>query len=312
MPITIPLVESVILKTPAHEGAVGPCLVPDALRQDVFYVQHALGVDSISVSPWITALREDRDDLPHSDVAQLVESNSSSPVEGLAAFSTVTLGYGVLALASTNQLAAIELEYQIPRRQPSPAATLRLSKPDRSSLLLAQPLDFDKLLSSVHSARVDPKAALRKLPTPNQPIQSVSPEHLRVVGEIIAQLQNRLAAIRSASQAIEHRVNIQIREFQRQVELLKQSSATIKALKNDDTAERAEKILEKQDKLAERMDRVVAALSADYRPEIGEVEKRWFDELEKLRTRVYGGGGFGLSRTRGLTSQVEHVSTSLE
>jgi nucleoporin NUP82 len=286
--------------------------VPDALRQDVFYVQHALGVDSISVSPWITALREDRDDLPHSDVTQLVECNSSRPIEGLAAFSTVTLGYGLLALASTNQLAAVELEYQIPRRQPSPSTTLRSSEPDRSSLLLTQPLDFDRLLSSVRSARVDPKAALRKLPSPNQPVQSVSPEHLRVVGEIIAQLQNRLAAIRSASQAIEHRVDLQIREFQRQLELLKKSSATIKALKNDDTAERAEKMLEKQDKLAERMDLVVAALSADYRPEVGEVEKRWFDELEKLRTRVYGGGGFGLSRTRGLTSQVEQVSMSLE
>jgi nucleoporin NUP82 len=128
---------------------------------------------------------------------------------------------------------------------------------------------------------------------------------------MIAQLQNRLAAIRSASQAIEHRVDIQIREFQRQLELLKKSSATIKALKNDDTAERAEKMLEKQDKLAERMDRVVAALSADYRPEIGEVEKKWFDELEKLRTRIHGGGGFGLSRTRGLTSQVEQVSRDL-
>jgi nucleoporin NUP82 len=245
-----------------------------------------------------------------------LNSLSPRPFEGLTPFCNVFLGYGLLALTASNQLASVDLDFRLGHAVNGTDTIVQSSQaqsgPDRASLLLNQPFDYNKTLSSIRSTQASVKTTLKKVPMSSSPISIISPEHLRVIGEIIAQLQSRISAIRAASQAIEHRLDLQVQEFQRQLKLLKDCSGSINSLKSSSTLDSAEKLLETQDQLSARLDGILGALSAEHRPQITEAEKRWFGELEKLRSRVNGGGGFGLLRTRGLMNQARLVSLLLE
>lgn len=229
-------------------------------------------------------------------------------------FCNITLGYGLLALASSYQLAAVEMDFRVPDSGTdfvqSPAKSFKDSlteeKRDTQNLLLASPLDIDKLIASTQTSRdFEPRALIRKLPDYSKPIQRVSPDHLRVLGEIISQIHARTQAVRAASQAIENRLDLENQELQRQIRPVKECSSAIAELRKSQTKMRAQEMMEKQGKLGERLDKVLVAMSAEYRPQIGEVERKWFDELERLKARIRGAGAL---RGKGLAGRAHVVS----
>jgi nucleoporin NUP82 len=230
-------------------------------------------------------------------------------------FCNITLGYGLLALASSHQLAAIELDFRMTESATDQPASpeLSLKEPsaederDAYSLLLAKPVDFPQLISSIRQpGNYDPRDLIRKLPEYKKPLQTVSPDHLRVLGEITSQVQARTRAIRAASQAIENRIDLELQELQRQLKLLKDCSTRITQLRKSTTRERTERMLDTQGVLGERLDKVSVAMWEEYRPQIGEAERKWFDELDRLKSRVRGGGnqhGKGLAGREQLVGQ---------
>lgn len=125
---------------------------------------------------------------------------------------------------------------------------------------------------------------------------------------MIINLQTRIDAIRSASQAVERHLDLQVQEFQRQLQTLQKSSNQLEIVKEHNPIKRAEEMMKRQGELAGRMDKVLSGLTGMYRPPIGEVEKRWFKELEEVRVKVQGAKGFGINRGGGLKTQVEEVS----
>lgn len=75
--VVIPIVESVLASYPAGLEPEAfttnaPVFVADPIHMDVFYVQSAFSVDTVSVAPWIGKLLSGDGDLPPSDVAALV------------------------------------------------------------------------------------------------------------------------------------------------------------------------------------------------------------------------------------------------
>ena len=242
----------------------------------------------------------------------------SQPVIGIASFCNISLGYGLLALASSYQLAAVELDFRMadsaadspfsPTKEEQKAAISEAAEADAHSLLLAKPLDFEALVQSIlrPEQTYDPQALVRKLPTPTKPLQSTSPDLLRVLGEITSLVQGRAQAIRAASQAVENRLDLEVQEFRRQLKLLNDCSSRISDLRRSETRARAERLMESQTVLGERLDKVLVAMAAEYRPQIGEVERKWFDELERLRIRVKGGGS---QRGKALSSRTQVVSS---
>ena len=243
--------------------------------------------------------------------------NSAKPIVGVVTFCNMNLGYGLLAISSSHQVSAIELEYRMidsPNRTlMSPELTSRPSHEEdvreAQNLLLAERIDLDRLIASVRAAGNHSESGklTHKLPEHSRPIQTVSPDHLRVLGEITSQIQKQTQAVRAASQDIEHRLDLEIEEFQRQLRLLQECSHHIAEIKKSRTRGRAEKLAEAQAKLGQRMDRILAAMSAEYKPEIGELERKWFDELERLKGRIRGGGS---QRGRGLAGHVRLVGFS--
>lgn len=74
--IVVPIVESVLASYPSVDPEAlatnAPRFVSDPIHRDVFYVQSAFSVDTVSVAPWIGKLIGGSAELPPSDVAALV------------------------------------------------------------------------------------------------------------------------------------------------------------------------------------------------------------------------------------------------
>ncbi|WVQ84377.1 hypothetical protein IAT38_006529 [Cryptococcus sp. DSM 104549] len=307
-PIVIPIVESILLPFPRSDPSSIACNAPsfsrDSLYSDAIYVQHSFGVDSITVGGIVKAMHSDNDDeLPESEVQRLVESagSKSAPIVGLINFCNIVLGYGLVALASTYQVAYVELDMRLdPTSTPSPTnPTFKpTSSSDRDSQsLLLKPLEINQVIWSIREPKdFNPKAVLQKrVPGYTKPTATITSEHLAALGEVFNQFQKRIQSVCSASQTVEARLDLQVKELQRQVTTLMDSRKTVQTLQEsgEGTLARVEALIEKQEKIGKRLEGVLGNMALEYRPEIGEVEKRWFEELERLRVRVRGGVGIG-------------------
>lgn len=273
---TIPIVESILLPLPDYPESNAPSFFTDVLHQDSIYVQHSSGVDAICVKSWL-----DGDEDAQSEAVRLVESRH--PIIGGLTVCNITLGYGLLALASSHQMAGVELDFRVTTDSFQHMQPVVEDEADHSSLLLAKPVDFGKVVAL---PAFNPKSLARKLPESNRPIQTISPAHLRVIGEIISQIRQRVETIRSASLIIENRLDLQMQEYQRQIKLLKETRDKIDSLKSSGSRSRAETLLEGHGTLGARLDKAVVGLSGMKRSELSQGEKKWAEELERLKGRV--------------------------
>lgn len=212
----------------------------------------------------------------------------SKPVVGVVTFCNITLGYGILALAQSGQLAAVEMDVRVPDRGLTAPSESTPAPEPHSQSLLSKPFD-----ATLPAEPFNPKAAIRKVPDSHKPLEAITPAHLRALGDAASQVRARADAISSASARVEARLDLQVAEHARQLQLLRATARSVSSLGSaaEKNAERAEEVLAAQAGLGERLDAVLTALMAEHRPQIGEVERRWFDELERVRARVAGARG---------------------
>jgi nucleoporin NUP82 len=119
------------------------------------------------------------------------------------------------------------------------------------------------------------------------PIENITAAHLKLLGEVTTEIRKRTEAIRAASQKVENRLDLQVREYQRQIKLLKSTRGEMKGLSADDGSERVSAIAKKQRELGDRLDRVLSSAMASHKgPDVSESERKWFDELEKLHAQM--------------------------
>lgn len=295
-PPTMAILDSITLPLPTDDEdalrANFPVFVRDPLQSDVLYIQHSFGVDGLSIKPILESLRSDGDLAP-GQVTRLVQSGVSpiNSISGLQVVSNLTLGYALIALSSANQVAAVELDYRVANRvqptQENPNVKLEESS---KSLLAQQPFEYDTVISSLQIDTAGFKSKSQGI-SGGAPMETLSTVQLRSIAEMITSLQQRTRAIRKASQEVERRLDICVKEYDRQLTLLKDSTKKIDGLKDDKTVVRAQVLLDKQADLAERLDKVLGTLRAEHRPDLSEVERKWFAELDGMKRKVEGGLG---------------------
>jgi nucleoporin NUP82 len=307
------ILDSITLPLPTDDEdalrANFPVFVRDPLQPDVLYIQHSFGVDGLSTSPILESLRSDAD-LASAQVARLVQSGVSpiNSISGLQVVSKLTLGYALIALSSANQVAVVELDYRAASRVQPTQESLNNVKLEESSksLLSQQPLEYDAVISSLHIDTTGFKSKSRGI-SGGAPMETLSTVQLRSSAEMITSLQQRTRAIRKASQEVERRLDICVKEYERQLTLLKDSTKKIDGLKDDKTVVRAQVLLDKQAELAERLDKVLGTLRAEHRPDLSEVERKWFAELDGMKRKVEG--GLGSTGLRDRTAQVRLINS---
>jgi len=207
------------------------------------------------------------------------------PIVGALTFCNITFGYALLALASTYQLAAVELDFGVAPVASSPdVGQPQKSETVDTSLLVTRPLKLDPLLDSTRS--IDYRALARSVSS--APIDALSGDILRGLAQIITRIQSQIQSIRSASKIIENHLDLCAKEFHRQIRAVKQCRAGVEELREDQTSVKIRNMLERQERLAARLDTAVGVMSTEHQPQVGEVERKWFDELERLRYRIDG------------------------
>lgn len=176
------------------------------------------------------------------------------------------------------------MDFRVPDRATTPPVAPTKEEDNDAQSLLSKPFPVTALKT------VDASAAIRKLPDGRKTIEAIGPDHLRALATASTEIRARAESLRVASALVERRLDLQVAEYSRQLKLLREAAATTDDIRTraKSTAERAESMAAAQTTLVERLDSVLNAMLAEYRPQIGEVERKWFDELERVRQRVAG------------------------
>lgn len=224
---------------------------------------------------------------------KLIGRSQAQAIIGSAAFCNISLGYGILALTASQQLASSELDFRVneqtiaaiaPKNNDSSAQPYS----DDRSFLANQP-DISTLIDGTISYTKYTPPNIRANKDIRGPVENITAAHLKLLGEVTVDIRKRTEAIRAASQKVENRLDLQVREYQRQIKLLKSARGEMKGLSGDDGSERVTAIASKQRELGERLDRVLSSAMASHKgPDVSESERKWFDELERLHDKVGG------------------------
>lgn len=215
-------------------------------------------------------------------------------VIGSVSFCNIALGYGILALTSENQIASAELDFRSVDRLSSSLTGSRTleghADPTTDSRsLLSKPLDITALINSITSpSDYDPRGLVRARPDSRKPLNEINASQLKLLGDITSQIRRRTEAIRAASQTIENRLDLQVKEYQRQLKLLKSARYEMKdVISKEDSSDRIDRITRHQRRLADRLDKVVSTAMASHTgPDLSESERKYLRELEESRTQI--------------------------
>ncbi|GAA6015593.1 hypothetical protein JCM10207_008138 [Rhodosporidiobolus poonsookiae] len=259
------------------------------------------------------------------------EQQGPLPVVGLQVVNDVYLGYSLLLLTSSLQLVAIELSLRIdpsssgltlPASSSLPASTGLNDSPAYVSLL-DTPFSVPALLARPRAGGVSALPRLAPPPGGSKEL-SITPDTLRQFGKHVSTVQTSVRELVEAADAVQHRLELQMKELARQLGKL----AELKQLQGDlgrstsaaspGSAEaRLRGVEARQRELVERTDRVLQKLMEAHQPEVSAYERKWFDELGRLERQVSGAGGDddGASlevRARRVEAQFEALRPALE
>ncbi|KAL8291645.1 hypothetical protein RQP46_001903 [Phenoliferia psychrophenolica] len=333
-----------------------PTFVSDPVYPDVLYVYHALGAHCLLMAKWLDAVADvvsgSSSDEPTADdeaaiqkVAErtlreqeptevlwvLKTDTTDRPVVGLVVVNDVYLGYSLLVLTSALQLVAIALHLRVPplpissasipssssHQQHAPSRLSSSDPPAYLSLLEGTPFTPPTLLSQ--SSRSSLPSVPRRTSSTSTPLTTITPTSLRSLGTTVNEFRAQIHALVGASNAVQVRLETQMKELSRQLRKLEELSRLSAELRRSTTSDssgegglqgRLEKVTRNQEELVRRTDRVLQRLMDAHEPELSQYERKWFAELERLEKEIEGAGGGAGGAS--LEMRVERVQGQLE
>lgn len=238
-----------------------------------------------------------------------------NPVTAVSILSDVYLSYAFLALTADLQLVGVELSLRVgPGSDDSPASregslqvggTDPIHGPKPYVSLLGEGPAFQPPAIFVQSAGVQglPQHPRRAALTGASAAQSelqITPETLRTLGKTVEAYRHELREVVSAGNAVQARLDLQVREMTRQLEKLNGIRLRCNAHGADTASggkgalgERVQRIAQAQLQLVGRIDKALQRLMDSHQPSVSIYEKRWFEELGRIASE------FGITRADG-------------
>ena len=131
-------------------------------------------------------------------------------------------------------------------------------------------------------------------PAPNAPLV-LTPDTLRYLGSTVERVMGQIHEILLASRATDMRVQLQKNEFARQkakVREVFQEMERLRGERQQTTKAKLESVRDGQKALMARVDRILGAMTRNASPEVSEHERRWFEELKRMKEEVAGRGRY--------------------
>ncbi|GAA5795488.1 hypothetical protein HPULCUR_000846 [Helicostylum pulchrum] len=298
-------------------------LIHDPLYSDTYYAYHAGGVHVVSTNQWIQQLVKLNTSVESSTqvekgisdwlnqkktskVRLLVNSSPFKdgfvPIVGLVMLTDIYLSYSLLCLTDDCRLVTRDLSM---RRE--------LSKDDGSEKEAIQ-----QQLKSVAGDSETGYQPLLSLPAfqiptqldnlPKQP-KIVVPANMGGSKEVVItdesllffsksseQFRNETFELKKAAIAVDKRLTMQQKEFERQVSTLRDLYDRLQVVKSNDAKVAQEKKLKElhqtHAKLRLRIDEQLHKLMNAYQPDLSNEEKEWINTLEHLSKQIDGDSGY--------------------
>jgi nucleoporin NUP82 len=148
-----------------------------------------------------------------------------------------------------------------------------------------------------HGSGLPPLPKLSLSPGSSSKEFMLTPDTLRYIGKIVEQITGQIQELHVAQRAAEGRVQLQQEELNRQVAKCRELEQTMARLKQtaSQTAgpgSRLERVEETQKGLMKRFDRLLQGLMAKASPELSEQERKWFEELKRMKEEILGRGKY--------------------
>lgn len=320
-----------------------PVFLQDPIHDETVYVYHAFGVHAIHLGPLLqnlaSALRDDvstdggetlagaLDKVGGAAVLPIlvtysVERASSNPVVGVAIPSDVYLTYSIFVLTSAMRTVVLPLtlESESAVREELSSSTSAAkelgssTRPSADGPPLYVPLITEPFPESAF-ARPNGLPANPKLATPSPSganANALTPESLRYLGSKAERFRAQISDVMVTVGTMSARMQLQQQEFRRQQDKAREALDRIKNLRNDRqaaTKARLEQVRDSQKALMSRVDRILKAMMHNASPELSEHERKWFEELRRMRDEVVGRGRYDQDS---LTARTNHLSRDIE
>ncbi|EKM59400.1 uncharacterized protein PHACADRAFT_114086 [Phanerochaete carnosa HHB-10118-sp] len=330
-----------------------PVFLQDPIRDETVYVYHAFGVHALRLAQLLqnlaSALRDDissdggealasaLDGVGGATVQPIlitysVERVCSNPVVGVAIPSDVYLTYSIFILTSAMRTVVLPLTLESDpiANELSPssvngasdlkssAAFLAIEGPPAYVPLINEPFRAPSILTRPNGLPGNPLLAT---PPPNgaNSANVLTPEILRYLGKRVERFTGQIRDTLLAARTMEGHVQLQKTEFQRQQQKALEVLDRIEKLRGERqeaTRTRLEQVGNSQKELMSRVDRVLTAMMRNASPEVSEHERKWFEELKRMRDEVVGRGKYDqdslIARTNTLCRELDRLLPSLK
>lgn len=225
-------------------------------------------------------------------------------VIGLCLVNDVYLGYSILMVTASLQFVGIELSLRVDSTLVPSASTSTSSKPlEQTRKITAEApaylslLDEPFVVPEILSKRSAVSSVARLAgPTPGSGSVrgsdelKITPDTLRYLGKTVETFQTSIRDLVDGADVVQHRLELQMKELSRQLgkvdELKTMASSTSSSGKgtgSGNLASRLERTQATQAALLARTDRLLQRLMDMHSPTISTYERKWFDELDRLR-----------------------------
>ncbi|PWN29671.1 hypothetical protein BDZ90DRAFT_230533 [Jaminaea rosea] len=306
----------------------------DPVYSDTFYVHHDFGVHMACTSAWDRRLSELLDTEDAQGMQRFLHSNVQSDLRCIVKIQGVTetraemrrvssveviddvyLGYSIIVMMGDGESLGLEMSLRANAQGNSSteAATPEaVSSPTQrqhyTSLLGGSPFvppapfnanDTAATFPTLRLKTSDPQAAKREL--------TVTPESLRLLGTTVQDLRGQVREVVQGGNAIQRRLELQMKELQRQVGKLNEMRARIERHQGEaGHKDRIERIAANQRKLIERVDRVLQGTMDASDSGVSQYEEAWMKEMEVMERSM------GKNESEGLKGKVNKLQGQLE
>lgn len=309
-----------------------PVFVTDPRSEQVWYVNHNLGVVSFSMKEWLSRLvaviDDDEEDgfmarslenSPQSTVRKVIDHGKRSacvidPIIGSVVVYEAYLGY-ILVAATPSSVESAEFDEVLARVTPNDADTRAqpvAATPYRNTALPSTPhtptLPTTQKKTSILSPPYTPSLEFRRPSALPLLLQQAAAHNSRLVrapimfstesNEFLRMARDTLKVeydrIMEGAQEMYDRAAMQRIEYRKQLETINKASESLDKLRSKDVRERLDKYLKKQDELQARADEVLKLMIVKGKMGLSDAEKGWFKEIAKIEERIEGDGRIAL------------------
>ncbi|SNX81648.1 uncharacterized protein MEPE_00353 [Melanopsichium pennsylvanicum] len=224
-------------------------------------------------------------------------------VTAVSILSDVYLSYAFLAVTADLQLVGVELSLRVDQDDlnslEARGGSMTFDEANSASggpklyvSLLGQGAAFQppsifSQSTGIQGLPSHPRRAAALSGTTTRSELEITPELLRAFGKTIETYRHEIRDVVSAGNAVQARLELQLREMTRQLEKLNTiRQRCLEFGSKGALGERVQNLAKKQVELVLRVDKALQRLMDSHQPSLSMYEKRWFEELQRIANEV--------------------------